>query len=62
MGRPCTYCGSDVRDHDPVCVRDCEDHCSLVGRFCDFACLTAHVEAESLTAGDACRWVSPGYF
>jgi len=49
VARPCTNCDSDGSDHDPIRVRDCEDHCSLVGRFCYFACLRAYIEAEGLT-------------
>jgi hypothetical protein len=56
MERPCTYCDSDVGDHDPICVRDCDEHCSLVGRFCNFACLTAYVEREGLTERASCEW------
>jgi hypothetical protein len=52
VARPCTYCDSDVSDHDPIRVRDCEDHCSLVGRFCYFACLRAYIETEGLTTTD----------
>lgn len=55
----CTYCGSDTDEHDPICVRDCDDHCSQVGRFCNWACLSAHIDEQGLETGAACRW-QPG--
>jgi hypothetical protein len=57
MGDECTYCGSDVRDHDPVYVNEGEnDSDNQVGQFCNYACLTSHIEDETLTAGAACEW------
>jgi hypothetical protein len=58
MGRPCSYCDSDVAAHAAVCIRDCTEDCSLVGRFCNFACLTAYVDDNDLAVGDACEWAS----
>lgn len=55
----CTYCGSDVTRHDPIVVRDFDDD-ALLGRFCNFACLHAHIEAEDLAVGDACEWSPEG--
>lgn len=52
----CTYCSADVAAHDPICLRDCDDNCTLLGRFCNYACLAEHIEAENLTAGASCRW------
>ncbi|MFB6120245.1 MAG: hypothetical protein ABEJ68_03920 [Halobacteriaceae archaeon] len=54
----CTYCGSDLSDYDPV-VAVTEAYAdgteSLTGRFCNYACLTQHVEEEDLTAGACCQ-------
>jgi hypothetical protein len=40
-------------------VRDCDDGCGSPTYFCNYACLSAHVEENDLTAGNACEW-SPG--
>ncbi|MFB6142400.1 MAG: hypothetical protein ABEJ30_03545 [Halorientalis sp.] len=53
---PCAYCGARIFDHDPVCVRDCTDDCRSSTYFCNYACLSAHVEEQDLTSGNACRW------
>jgi hypothetical protein len=55
----CAYCGSWIFEHDPICVRDCDDGCGSPAYFCNYACLAAHVDENDLTAGDACEW-SPG--
>lgn len=52
----CVYCGSYIFDHDPICVRDCTDDCGSPSYFCNYACLTAHVDENGLTAGNACEW------
>lgn len=53
----CTYCGAGVEAHDPVYVDEVVDgERTTTGRFCNYACLTAHVEAAGLTAGARCRW------
>lgn len=54
--QPCAYCGSEIFEHDPLCVRDCTAGCGAPSYFCNYACLSAHIEAENLTAGDACEW------
>ncbi|PSP28880.1 hypothetical protein BRC65_01260 [Halobacteriales archaeon QH_2_65_14] len=54
--RACTYCRADIDQHDPICVRDCDDNCSMLGQFCNYACLVRHAEANDLTAGAACKW------
>ncbi|WP_123536077.1 eL24 family ribosomal protein [Halosimplex salinum] len=53
MGDDCTYCGADVTAHDPLYL---EDRDGPVGQFCNYACLTEHVEREGLVVGDACEW------
>jgi hypothetical protein len=52
----CAYCGSLIFEHDPICVRDCTDGCGSPTYFCNYACLSTHIEANELTAGDACEW------
>lgn len=52
----CTYCGCDVTAHDPVYVQQRADGERVdAGRFCNYACLVQHVEAEGLQTGTACR-------
>ncbi|MFC7140156.1 hypothetical protein ACFQMA_09965 [Halosimplex aquaticum] len=53
MEGECTYCGSDVAAHDPLVVGDAD---GTVGQFCNYACLSAHIESEELVVGDACEW------
>jgi len=53
---PCAYCESPIFDNDPICVRDCTDGCGLPSYFCNYACLSAYVDENRLTAGDACEW------
>lgn len=55
----CVYCGSRIFEHDPICVRDCADDCGAPLYCCNYACLVAYIEANDLTAGDACAW-TPG--
>lgn len=57
--RECTYCGADVDAHDPIVVHRRDADGPLVGQFCNFACLTAHVEDDGLTENAACAW-EPG--
>jgi len=52
----CDYCGSRIFDHDPVCVRDCTDDCGSPRYFCNYACLSAYVDDNDLTEGNACEW------
>lgn len=52
----CDYCGCAIFDHDPVCVRDCDDDCGSPLYFCNYACLSAYVDEHDLTTGDACEW------
>ncbi|NHN47282.1 hypothetical protein G9464_06680 [Halostella sp. JP-L12] len=56
MSDACTYCGSDVSDHDPVFVEEEVDgDREEAGRFCNYACLSAHIEEAGLTTGACCR-------
>lgn len=52
----CTYCGCEVEAHDPVFVRDDAPDGPLAGSYCNYACLTAHVEEANLDAGASCNW------
>lgn len=57
MGGECTYCGHDLERHDPVFVNEGTNaSANQTGQFCNYACLTAHVDAEGLTDGAACDW------
>lgn len=56
MGQTCTYCGSDVREHEPVFVEElAEDRLVPAGQFCNYACLARHIEEEGLETGACCR-------
>jgi hypothetical protein len=52
----CAYCESRIFDHDPICVRDCDNDCGSPEYFCNYACLSAYIEENSLTTGNACAW------
>ena len=56
VDQACAYCDSAIFDHDPLCVRDCADDCGSPTYFCNYACLSAHIDAENLTTGDCCEW------
>lgn len=52
----CTFCGCDVYSHEPVFVEELAgDERIAAGAFCNYACLSAHIEAEALTAGATCE-------
>ncbi|WP_192498347.1 hypothetical protein [Halorussus halophilus] len=56
MGLDCTYCGCDVEAHDPVYVEErVEGAREQTGQFCNYGCLSAHVEAEELATGTVCN-------
>jgi len=53
----CQDCGSDLAAYDPVHVEETEgDERVPAGAFCNYACLSAHIDAADLTADDACAW------
>jgi hypothetical protein len=56
----CAYCDSAIFDHDPICVRDCTEDCGSPSYFCNYACLSAHIDAENLEVGAACEWSPDG--
>lgn len=52
----CTYCGSDLTHYTPVFVEEETDgKRTPVGQFCNYACLSAHIEEEGLTEGACCH-------
>lgn len=58
----CTYCGCDVTDHEPVSVvagvssiEDSEWPPEEVDAFCNYACLSAHIDEAGLTTGATCE-------
>lgn len=53
---PCAYCGSRIFTHDPICVRDCTVDCGSARYFCNYACVSAYIDENELTSGDACEW------
>lgn len=61
MAEACTYCGSDVHRHTPVYVEAAADDGGRepAGRFCNYACLKAHIEDAGLETGASCEWVPP---
>jgi len=52
----CAHCESRIFDHDPICVRDCENGCGSPSYFCNYACLSAYIDENDRTTGDACEW------
>lgn len=56
----CAYCESQIFEHDPICVRDCDDDCGSPEYFCNYACLSAYIDENNLTTGNACAWSPEG--
>lgn len=55
MDSDCTYCGLDIWDHDPVFVESANAGTrESVGQFCNYACLSAHIDEADLAAGASC--------
>ncbi|UPV98909.1 hypothetical protein M0R88_10235 [Halorussus gelatinilyticus] len=56
MTDDCTYCGSDVSEHDALFVAEQRgDEREPTGQFCNYACLSAHIDEENLVEGTCCR-------
>lgn len=52
----CTFCESDLAPYDPVVVeRELEDGREREGVFCNYGCLSAHIEATGAATGACCR-------
>lgn len=57
----CSYCNSDLSVYDPVYVQKLAKPDAVdVGTFCNYACLTAYIDDEGLTTGEACAWTPEG--
>ncbi|PSP87257.1 hypothetical protein BRC90_10955 [Halobacteriales archaeon QS_4_69_34] len=51
----CTYCGSDLSFCEPVFVAETADGEHVpAGGFCNYACLSAHIEQAELVYGASC--------
>nr|WP_121302230.1 hypothetical protein [Haloarcula quadrata] len=51
----CTYCGCPVENHDSVYVSETPDGKSTT-QFCNYGCLSAHIDEAALTTGTTCEW------
>lgn len=52
----CTYCGSELDAYDPLVLdQRVGDDRTEQGRFCNYGCLSAHIEDEGLIYGAACH-------
>ena len=52
----CTYCGSDLAAYEPVYVEETDGGGRTpAGQFCNYACLSAHIDDADLTLGAACH-------
>jgi len=51
----CVYCESRIFDHDPICVRDCDNDCGSPSTSATMR-VSAYIEENSLTTGNACVW------
>ncbi|MFC4440099.1 MULTISPECIES: hypothetical protein [Natrialbaceae] len=56
LDEKCAYCESRIFSHDPICVRDCTDDCGSPAYFCNYACLSAYIDDNSLMMDNACDW------
>ena len=50
----CAYCGCAAEAHDPVYVSSSPD--GEPDAFCNYGCLSAHIETEGLATGTTCNW------
>ena len=56
MDTDCTYCGSDVYEHEALFVEEAQNGGrNQTGQFCNYACLSAYIEENELTEGACCR-------
>lgn len=52
----CDFCGNDIFDHTPVFVEEFSNgEREPAGAFCNYACLTAYIDAEELEVGACCH-------
>lgn len=60
MTEACTYCNSDIHAHDPVFVEiGTGSDREPAGQYCNYACLSAHIDDAGLADGASCVW-EPG--
>ena len=60
MTQSCTFCGSDLADYEPIVVSETRGGEEVVmGQFCNYACLSEHIEERGLSTG-ACCHIDPG--
>lgn len=50
-----TFCGSDVRPHDPVVVEEGFDARRAADQFRTYARLARHIDAKGIETGACCR-------
>ena len=52
MDIDCTYCGSDVYEHEALFVAEAQDgEREQTGQFCNYACLSTYIDEENLVTG-----------
>ena len=51
----CTYCGCAVEDHDPLFLSKTPGG-EPTAQYCNYGCLTAHVDEADLVTGTSCEW------
>lgn len=55
MDTDCTYCGSDVYEHEALFLEEQRDgEREQTGQFCNYACLTTYIDEENLVNGTCC--------
>jgi len=52
----CVYCESRIFDHDPICVRDCDNDCGSPSTSATMRVSPHTSRKNSLTTGNACVW------
>lgn len=51
----CTFCGRPVETHDPLYLSETPGG-EPTSQFCNYGCLSAHIDATDLATGSACEW------
>ena len=51
----CTYCECPVENHDPLYLSSSPGS-EPTAQFCNYGCLSAHIEEEALSTGTSCEW------
>ena len=56
MDTECTYCRSDVYEHEALFVEGAQNGDRIqTGQFRDYACLSTYIEENGLIEGTCCR-------